>query len=167
MLKTAGAILIGAVFVYAGFHRASMLTHRARLLQVFLGAIGQARQEIGTRLTALPELLGRLKADQPELAGFFSHIERVWTREDYLGFAGAWREALIPLNLSAEDRALLGEAGGALGRYDAGTQAAALERVGAALERQHEAAKDSAGKNGRINRILGVAAGVMAVILIL
>ncbi|MCL2030547.1 MAG: stage III sporulation protein AB, partial [Oscillospiraceae bacterium] len=140
---------------------------RARLLYAFLGVIEQARQEIGTRLTALPELVTRLTADCPELSDFFGHIGRVWTREDYSSFSGAWREALYPLELSAEDKALLSEAGGTLGRYDAGTQAAALKRAGTALERQYEAALASARRNGKVYRILGFAAGIMAVILIL
>jgi stage III sporulation protein AB len=167
MLRIAGAALIGAAFVYAGFRRASLLEWRARLLHTFIGVIERARQEIGTRLTALPELTRRLKAEHPELAGFFGSIERAWSREDYLGFSQAWSNALEGLELNAEDRALLGEAGAALGRYDAGTQALALERVGAALARQYENARAGARQNGKVYRVMGFAAGAMAVILIL
>lgn len=167
MLRTTGAFLIGAVFVYAGFRQATLLERRARLLYIFLGVVEQARQEISVRLTALPDLVKRLKADRPELAIFFEHIERSWTQDDYLGFAGVWREALEPLDLNEEDRTLLHEAGNALGRYDAETQATALKRVTTLLERQHENARISVRQNGKLYRILGFAAGAMAVILIL
>ena len=176
MLKLAGAALIGAVCVYIGFRQAGLLHRRVRTLHAFIGMTGQIRQEI-RHLTALPELISRLKRDRPDsdrgasdrevMERFLGRIEEEWKKEDYLGFSRAWRTALAPLELTEEDKLVLAEVGNALGRFDAETQVAALDRTLSALERQQEAARSLEQKNAKLYRTLGLTAGVMAVILIL
>lgn len=167
MLKLAGALMIGAGCTGLGFHAAWRLLRRDRLLRSFLGVAEQIKTEIGSRLTALPELLEHLKRDRPEMEDFFRRIESSWNKKDYLGFAEAWREALEELDLTLEDKLLLAEIGNALGRYDAGTQVGALELTINALRHQQENARDFWKKNAKLYRVLGIAAGVTAVILIL
>lgn len=167
MLKTAGALMVGAACICLGFHAAWRLHRRDRLLQCFLGVTEQIKTEIGSRLTALPELLAGLKRDRPELSGFFTQIESQWNRDDYLGFSEAWREALEELDLTLEDKLLLAEIGNALGRYDADTQVVVLERTLNALRQQRDNAHELRRKNTKLYRVLGLVSGVIAVILII
>ncbi|MDR1736483.1 MAG: stage III sporulation protein AB [Oscillospiraceae bacterium] len=167
MLRTVGAALIGIICVYTGFRAARGLASRADMLRAFIGVTEQMQREIGNRMTALPELIARLKSDRPQLSGFFGQIEEEWNKQDYLGFAEAWRKALAPIALTPEDKLMLADVGGAIGRFDAETQVQTLENALISLREHQQSAEEFRRQNAKLYRTLGFTGGLIAIILVL
>lgn len=170
MLKLLGSVLLAGGAATLGFSAAAQLERRVRALRTLLGALEVMEREVSFRLTPMPELLSSLAERTPcPVGSFFSHC---WSGLEHLGekrLEEIWDEALeaVPMDLDVEERQVLHELGGVLGRYDGEGQreALALARVqlGGCLVR----ASEERTRLGRVYGALGLAAGMFLVILLL
>ena len=169
MVKAIGAVLVMCCCTLLGLATVGRSGQRLRSLGSLLAALDQMKAELEDLLPPLPDLLGnlRLRTEQPA-AEFFSQV--IWlTEKKRLPFREAWEQAAETeaLCLRPEETKALSALGAVLGRYDAETQCAAVERASRrlALFRDLEE-KDRARKN-RVSAALGAGAGITLAILLL
>ena len=143
MTRLLGAALVVAGCVSLGLCAVAWLDGRVRDLGELAAGLDALQRELGWRLSPLPQALE--------------------------GAARTGREALnaSSLRLRGEDKALLERLGGVLGRYDGDSQRLALEDAAAGLRTLQGAAADERSRLGRVYGVLGAAAGLLAVILLL
>lgn len=170
MIKLFGAILLAGGAAFLGFSAAAQLERRVKALRAILGALESLERELSFRLTPMPELLEALaRRSQPPVNAFFA---RCLKGLDTLGentLSDLWNEALEaePMDLGAEDRQVLRELGGILGRYDGEGQREALSLARAQLGQCLTTAAEERTRLGRVYGALGLTAGALLVILLL
>lgn len=171
MLKLVGALVLVGVSAWAGLDRSAQLRRQAACLAGLITALEIMKSEICTRLTPMPELVGRLGETGPEPARLF--FKRV---EGGLGFLGdtdfprLWSRAVAAsseLQLGAEERVALTNLGLMLGRYTAAEQESAIDRCLDRLERAHGLAEARFRTEGRLYAGLGLAFGITLVLVLL
>lgn len=168
MLKAGGAVLIIIALTACGSLRASELKFRARLLGAMTAALEIMRMEIVSRLAPLPEVCGRLAETGPvEARQLFSALCRRLPELGARSFADIWTEEAAALPLKSGELAALCDLGGALGRYGAEEQGAAIERCMEILSLAAREAGAEAVSGGRLSTGVGLTAGlILAVMLI-
>ena len=170
MLKLLGAVALAGGAAALGFSASAQLERRVRTLRTLLGALEVMEREVSFRLTPMPELLSALadRAAQP-VGRFFAHCRDGLEDLGEKRLEDLWHEALeaVPMDLGEEERQVLGDLGGVLGRYDGEGQREALAltrtQLGGCLVRAAEERK----RLGRVYGALGLAAGAFLVILLL
>lgn len=170
MLKLVGAVLLAGGAAFLGFSAAAQLERRVKALRAMLGALESLERELSFRLAPMPELLEELtRRTQPPINAFFA---RCLAGLDTLGehtLSELWNESLeaVPMNLGPEERQVLRELGGILGRYDGDGQREALALSRTQLSQCLTSAVEERTRLGRVYGVLGLTAGALTVILLL
>ena len=167
-MRAMGAVLVVSCSTLLGLLTVGRSAQRLRSLQSLLSALDRMKAELGDLLAPLPELVRRLEAEQP--AGeFFARVS--WLAEKKrLPFREAWIQALEEteaLCLRPEERKALAALGDVLGRYEAETQCAAVERVRQRLALFRELEEKDRARKNRLSAALGAGAGITLAILLL
>lgn len=169
MLQIAGKILVFLGISALGFQYALGLKRRASCLRDFLGALERLERELNFALLPVDVLLAQMKeSSRATVRQFFVHCEtRFLTRgEERLEeiWAGALLEASMPL--SDEDKRLIQEIGGVMGRYDGDSQKQAFARIHDRLKRQQEEAAEEAARMSKVYTVLGLSLGLMVALML-
>ena len=170
MTRLLGAVLVVAGCGALGLRAVARLEGRVRDLGELAAGLDALQRELGWRLSPLPDALDTaVRAVRGPAADFFTRCAREARSPEGQAFQEVWREALdaVPLRLKRDDKALLNRLGGVLGRYDGDSQRLALEDAAAGLRSLQGAAADDRSRLGRVYGVLGAAAGLLAVILLL
>ena len=170
MTRLLGAALVVAGCVSLGLCAVAWLDGRVRDLGELAAGLDTLQRELGWRLAPLPQALdGAARAVRGPAADFFALCAQRARSPDGRAFQEIWRDSLdaSPLRLKGEDKALLERLGGVLGRYDGDSQRLALEDAAVGLRTFQGAAADDRSRLGRVYGVLGAAAGLLAVILLL
>lgn len=170
MTRLLGAALVIAGCGALGLRAVARLDGRVRDLGELAAGLDTLQRELGWRLAPLPQALdGAARAVRGPAADFFARCAQRARSPDGQAFQEVWRDSLnaSPLRLKEEDKVLLDRLGGVLGRYDGDSQRLALEDAAAGLRSLQGAAADDRSRLGRVYGVLGAAAGLLAVILLL
>ena len=170
MTRLLGAVLVVAGCGALGLCAVARLEGRVRDLGELAAGLDTLQRELGWRLAPLPDALDRAAgAAHGPAADFFARCARGSRSPEGQAFQEVWREGLnaAPLRLKPEDKALLDRLGPVLGRYDGDSQRLALEEGAAGLRALQGAAAEDRSRLGRVYGVLGTAAGLLAVILLL
>ena len=160
--RTVGCVLVFAAAVWWGISRTVPLRERPRVLLALADALSLLQSDTCTRLLPLPEaLLHAAEMTSGPAKRFFSRLWERTMRED-LTFAALWQEeaAALPA-VRQEDLTPLLALGAQLGRYDAETQARALDQCIQTLRQNAQEAKQQAAVNARLYTGLGLTCGLL------
>ncbi len=164
--RLAGAALILLAGTLLGIRAASGLRQRVRLLTAWETALHVMEAELSFRLPPLPELLARSAAAvQPPVSEALDRCGDAIRRGEQRPFCLLWREQLQP-QLHREERDVLEELGGILGRCAAPEQTEALKNACARLGDCRERARLELEQKGRLRCVLGVVMGLLAVLVL-
>ena len=155
--------LIATGPVLVGFHQASRGRQLVGQLQALIGALDELEREIGFGQATLLAIFQ--KSEQPLLRSCAKALgqtrppsmSRIWSRE---------LEHCFPLLGSAELETAK-QVGQVLGRYDTRRQCQALEQAREFLTLAERALREEAQRSGRVNRMLGMAAGALLFIILI
>ena len=167
MLKLVGMIFIIGACSAVGLKAGRRLTLRIEALNEWISALEIMRAEITMKRTPLGEIITLLEARQGLLAPVFTLI-REESQKNF--FTAAWKHALAlscELGLTEEDAAHLRSLGATLGRYDAEEQDTAIRYCKTRLEHALGMAISDRESKGRAYRGMGVALGVIFVLVII
>ena len=170
MIRLVGAALTTAGCAALGLAGVARLEGRVRDLGELAAGLDAMRRELGWRLAPLPEALEAAgQAAGGNAAQFFTRCAQAARDLGGRAFQELWRDSLeeAPLRLAAGDRALLRRLGPVLGRYDGDSQRRALEEASAGLLALRASAADDRRRLGRVYAVLGVAGGLLLVILLI
>lgn len=170
MLRLAGAVLLAAGPAVIGFHAASRLARRPRLLRELAAALEQMEREISFRLTPLPELFVRLSQEYSGPVGaLFACCARDMDDLGQRSLSQIWRQALTEATLDLDSRGqrALEELGEVLGRYDGDGLRGALRQTCGELTAAAEEAEREQERKGRMDQVLGLTTGALLVILLM
>ena len=168
MLKLLGAICIFAACAIAGWHQASTLEKRRRLLQGAHQGLLALMREID--YSAAPMQQALLAA--AEMAGpaqwLFEQTAQRLAEGDGCTAGEAWQATLAqPTDLLAADRMLLALAAEGLGTSDAANQLKTLELLRLRLEKAEADAAAEVSRTGKIWKTMGWGCGAVLVLLLL
>ena len=170
MIRMLGAVLLIAGCGGLGLGAVGRLDGRVRDLRELAAGLDAMERELGWRLAPLPEALEAAgQAAGGGAARFFTRCAQAARHTDGRAFQELWRDSLeaAPLRLAEGDRALLRRLGPVLGRYDGDSQRRALEEASAELRALREGAAEDRRRLGRVYTVLGVAGGLLLVILLI
>ncbi|GHU91472.1 hypothetical protein FACS1894202_12980 [Clostridia bacterium] len=161
-----GAVLLIAGAMFCGGSAARRLSERTKVLTSLTSAIGFIRAEITFGYTPLPIVCEKLTGAYGELRALFEPCAGDITSD--LGFEPRWQSAINAANfpLKTDERETLRELGGVLGRYDAESQRAALERAESRFAAFADLARLEQREKSRLYGFMGAAAGIALTILI-
>ena len=170
VLKLAGGIFVATASLMNGYLARQGLRQRRRTLEQLRLGLELLQGEMELRMASLPELF---EAAGNQLGGavgeFFTgtavHMAAVTGRP--LQTAIRLQLETTPLPLSREENAMLLELAGALGRYDLGGQARALELYKRRMERQVETLRAQEQQKGRAYAAASVCGGLALILLLL
>ena len=167
-MKLLGCVLLMGASGWFGLGAVWGLKARVEQLRAFLGALEEMERELSCCLTPMPELLGRLGRTPGPVGEFFTLCAGGLDRLGERSFAQLWDKALeaADLSLDGEDRQVLEELGGSLGRYDCASQCAAVGQARARLERRLEDAGERRDRLTRVYGALSLATGTFLIILL-
>ncbi len=169
MIRLMGAALLTAGGAALGLAGVARLEGRVRDLGALAAGLDAMERELGWRLAPLPDALETAgRAAGGGAARFFAQCAGA-AREGGRAFQELWRDSLeaAPLRLAEGDRALLRRLGQVLGRYDADSQRRALAEAVAELRALRAEAAEDRRRLGRVYGVLGVAGGLLLVILLI
>lgn len=170
MLKLLGAccLLGGAMYVaMATTHR---LRERVDVLAALTAAVGFLQEELSYARTPTNKLLEQLSQSHSDPVGRFFRAVLDALREDPEGgVRRGWDTALdqcLPM-LHKEEKETLSALSQTLGRYDVEAQRPILAQTAARLEEYRQEAKADQARLGRVYTAVTLAAGTLAVIVLL
>lgn len=170
MLRFVGVLLLCLGGTLIGLGGAKGLKSRVDTLLSFLSGLSLMEAEMQFHLTPMPELLKKLSrdVDGPAKAFFFQCKEALWQLED-TPLSVIWRKNLHieALTLEEEDRQVLEQLGAVLGQYDLDGQMRAIGSARLRLEECLEKANARRTSLGRVYSALGMAAGILSVLLLI
>ena len=170
VLKLAGGIFVAAASLMNGYLARQSLRQRRRTLEQLRLGLELLQGEMELRMASLPELF---EAAGRQLGGavgdFFTgtavHMAAVTGRPLQTAMRIELEEN--PLPLSQEETAMVLELAGALGRYDLGGQARALELYKRRTEGQLETLRVQEQQKGRAYAAASVCGGLALILLLL
>ena len=169
MIRLLGAMLLSGGASALGLLAAAQLNRRVQSLRALLSALELLERELSYRLTPMPALLGELtRRSPPPVNGFFARCLDGLSTLGERTLSDLWNEALeaVPMYLAEEERQVMRELGGILGRYDGEGQRESLGLARARLGQQLSAAAEERTRLGRVYSVLGLTAGTVLVILL-
>ena len=167
MLKLVGMICIIGACSAVGLQAGKRLSMRIDALNEWIAALEILRAEITLKHTPLGEIVPLLQNRKGLLSPVFSLMAEKLPKQF---FSVVWRQAVqlsCDLGLTEEDAAHLRSLGTTLGRYDAQEQDAAITYCKKRLEHALCMAISDREKKGRAYRGMGVALGVIFVLVII
>lgn len=167
-MKALGCALLLGASGWFGLGAVWGLRARTDQLRAFLGALEMMERELSCRLAPMPELLDRLAQAPGPVGEFFALCAGGLGRLGERSFAQLWDKALgaADLCLNEGDLCPLSELGGSLGRYDCGSQCAAIGQARARLEVRLREAEERRERMSRVYGALSLAAGTFLIILL-
>ena len=171
MIRIIGALLLVGGAAVIGLGASWELSVRARVLGGFLSALDMMRSEIGSCLTPICELMERLSNETVSpLDSFFKVCgEKKYEKPD-VSFSIIWRKNLKHaeyLKLKPNEREVLAELGGVLGRYDADKQISAISHLQRRVQSLWQSAENDRKSLGKLYAKLGLICGVSVVIVLI
>lgn len=171
MLKMIGAVLIICGTTSWGLCSVIQMKNRVRALNALVWSFDMMKDEICTNLTPMPELLSRMASYTPKPAcEFFKKAAAKTSDLGAVSFREIWASAVDEtpsLYLRGDEKEILYELGGRLGRYDFESCGRAIQAAKNRLEKKAEQAERDRRMNSRLHAFLGVAAGMFAVVVLL
>lgn len=169
MLQILGKLLIFVGISALGMLYAVELKRRASCLRDFLGALERLERELCFALLPVETLLTQMKEGSHGAAEqFFSHCETRFRTRGEERLEEIWSKALltVPTPLSEEDKRLIQEIGGVMGRYDGESQRQAFTRIHDRLRMRQEEAAELAARMGKVYTVLGLSVGLMVALML-
>lgn len=165
MLKLAGAAAVLFAFSWCGIHRCGWYARRLDCLLTWQNALLEGERMLCDLGESTPAYLEQLR-EAPGLGAMAERCLHRLAQEERLELAwcGAVEESAFPLTVE-EKRTIL-SLGTVLGRYDAQEQRQALYAARQRLEVQIVRAEEEKVRLGRMWSVLGISAGVLAVVLL-
>ena len=164
------ALVIGATGAF-GLGSMQRLGARVRVLRGLITAVQTTQSEICDRLTPLPALIAQLAAEAtPPVDQFFHRLQGGMAGLGERPFSAIWKQTLEgspELHLGEGAYALFADLGKTLGRYDIEDQRHVLRYTARRLEGYLEQAEEQRRERGKVHAVLGVAAGVFVVLILL
>lgn len=171
MLKMIGAFLIVAGTTAWGACSVLRMRGRVKALNSLIWSLELMREEICTNLTPMPELLELMAKSAPKPASeLFRRASGSLCELGRKSFREIWQAAVEEtpsLLLEPEEREILTELGGGLGKYDFESQGRVIRSAVRKLEAKAEKAEKERAANSRLHAFLGVAAGMFAVVVLI
>lgn len=168
--------VIGAGFIICGtaawgLMAVARLKSRAKILSAFIASLELMASELSFRLTVLPELVGALaEKSRSPVSSFYSRCLEEMPSLGQRSFRMIWCGSLDgspELLLREDEQAALEELGAVLGRFDLNQQQRAIHYCKARLSSFLSRAEAERDKQSRLYGTLGIASGVMAVLILL
>lgn len=169
MTRWLGALLLAAGAAALGLGAVWSMEQRVRDLRGIIAGLYAMERALTARLAPLEEMLSAAaEGTDGRARGFFQTCREGLEAPGGERFAPLWSAALetAPLCLDAEDLRAARRLGGVLGRYDGGSQSAAILHTAAELEGRLTEAAERRGRLGRVYGTLGISAGLFLVILL-
>lgn len=170
MLNAVGAVMVMTGMVGLAWRAVGRLGERVELLRSLQGAVSYLEEEVSFRFTPLPKLFEHLAQSRRGPAGrFFQGILYTLAEPGEPTLRQSWRKALreeLP-QLRETERQTLEELGEVLGQYDAQTQAKALRLAGQRLAEAYIEARAERQRLGKVYLTLGVAGGLVTVLVLI
>lgn len=165
MLKAFGALAVFLGLSWCGFQRAGWYRRRLRCLESWHRGVLEGERMLCDLGETTLAYLERLEQEPPLQEMARGCLDRL-SREQHL--EAAWSGALEAsgLPLTQEERRTIAALGAVIGRYDVSQQRPALEAARSRLEEQMARAAEERGRLGRMWSVLGVSAGVLAVVML-
>ncbi|GHV06723.1 hypothetical protein FACS1894217_05980 [Clostridia bacterium] len=164
MRELIGAVLLIGGTAFCGAAAARRLAIRARVLAALTSAVGVMQAEISFGYTALPVIFAKLADAYPNLSGLFRPCAAALTGDSRL--EDRLNAGLSTLPLKPDEREVLRELG-SVGRYDAESSAALMERIKLRVSDFAERAREEQREKSRLYGFMGAAAGIAITILII
>ena len=171
LLKAAGALLViagGAAWSAGGVAR---LKSRARNLGQLAASLELLKSEICDRRTPLPEILRLLQGETSgTVSRFYANLSQEMKDLGKDTFAGLWRRAILStpdMLLTPEEELAMAQLGYSLGRYDAMYQKSAIELTREKMSGYARKAKEECERDWKMQAFCGIAASLIAVIMML
>ena len=171
MLSFIGAILIIGATAAVGLSSVWRMRTRVRVISGLIAAVETMKSEVCDRMTPIPELMEQLTREAVAPVDRLFH--RVAAEMAHIGvrsFYHLWKgavEASRELELSEQEQQTLIDLGRSLGRYDTEEQRDAFAYTLRRLEGYLRKAEEERRGQGRVHAVLGIAAGVFVVIILL
>lgn len=165
MLKLLGAVVVFGALSWCGIHRSGWYTRRLDCLQTWQQALLEGERMLCDLGESTPEYLERLR----ELPGMGAMAEQCLARLDQEErLEPAWRHGVESAHfpLSGEEQRMILSLGSVLGRYEAEEQRQSLRGAQQRLLGRIALAEEEKARLGRMWSVLGISAGVLAVILL-
>lgn len=167
MIKIAGFLFVWGGGTAAGFWKARQYRQRAEQLRQFVAAFVMFESMIRFGAHSM-EHIARTIADQitaPVGTLFRQFADKLTEWEQEAGQLWVQFMEQTALTVTAQDRAILQQAGAMLGRSAKEAESEKLRMVIRQLEQQRESAESEAGRFASLAQSGGVAGGLMAAIL--
>ncbi|MBQ9979500.1 MAG: stage III sporulation protein AB [Oscillospiraceae bacterium] len=171
MLSVIGAGLLICGTSAWGFSAVLRLKKRTQILAALISALELLESELTFKLAALPELMETLsKTAPPAVRGLFVRCAAQMPRLGNCSFRRIWNECISnspELLLKEDERECLEELGTVLGRYELSQQRRVLHYTRSRLYTFLDRAENERSRQSRLYGTLGVASGVMAVLILI
>ena len=169
MIRWVGVVLVFGGGLWLGLDRAGSRSDRVRTLRGLTAGLEQMERELRDASPPMPALLAAAEDSAGPASSCFAACRKGLSRLEERPFARQWEEAFrfsgLPLN--GEELDQLAALGRVLGRYDQESQRQALARTAELLRRDQAEAREEQRRLGRLDCVLGGAAGLLAAILLL
>ena len=171
MIKIIGALMIICGTAAWGLGSAAKMRNRVTTLNSLIESLDVMRDEICVNLTPLPKVMELTGKTAPKPAGqFYKNVASKIGEISQKGFYGIWMQALdenSSMTLGNEERDVLVRLGAGLGKYDFDSQGRIIMSAKRNLERIEEKAEKEKNANSKLHTFLGIAAGMMAVVVLI
>lgn len=169
MIRWLGTALMFGGGLWLGLDRSRSRRDRLRTLGGLTAGLEQMERELRDVSPPMTALLAAAEECAGPASGCFAACRKGLSRLEERPFARQWEEAFRSsgLALSGEELDQLAALGRVLGRYDQESQRKALIRTAELLRRDQAEAREEQRRLGRLDCVLGGAAGLLAAILLL
>lgn len=164
MIKILGAVLIVGSCSAMGLFMNKGLRDRAAALKSFMSAFEIIKAEIIFRALPLGQIMTILDKEALGSASHFFSSVGAEMEASQLSFSGAcslWVDSLKLYGLGKNDVGCISGALYSLGKYDAATQAEAIDKAVTALDYELGIARNELAQKGKLYRAMGVTIGIM------
>ena len=170
MVKIIGAMMIICGTAAWGIGSVAKMKNRVATINSLADSLEVMKDEICINLTPLPKVMEIVgKVSGKPAAQFYRKVASKTSDIPQYGFFGIWMQALDEggLTLGNEERDVLIRLGSGLGKYDCDSQGRIITSAKKSLERIGERAEREKNANSKLHAFLGVAEGMMAVVVLI
>lgn len=171
MIKVLGALMIVGGTTAWGIGSVLKMKNRVLTIRSLIAALDMIRDEICINLTPLMRVMEMAAGTVPApAADFFRAVSCKSGNMAQQGFYGIWMDALNEsrtMTIGEEERDVLIRLGSGLGKYDSESQGRVIATAKKNLERIESRTEKERAANSKLHAFLGVAAGMMAVVVLI
>jgi len=171
MIKIIGALMIVCGTAAWGIGSVMRMKNRVVTLRSLITSLDIIKDEICVNLTPLPKVMELAwKASPKPASRFYKSVYSKVPEIPQEGFFGIWMKSLDEckeLTMDTEERDVLIRLGSGLGKYDFDSQGRVIASAKRNLERIEDRAEKERAANSKLHAFLGVAAGMMAVVVLI